>query len=352
MMVTCLAASHRLSLAVGATPSLPPVETDDEAVDRCIPVGIECSVACKPCPSHPSRTFCPSDNDGAQCASDGSRWRRVGMGMCDHVSRPYGEELRAQVPFAFKGSWGPDAPNDARGYGWRYCGSASASFTNECQEFCDGIGDCIAISAGGCCFPYRARCGGRTDLSNSKSYVYYERQLPLHWGWGFLAVVAVILFGYWGGGLLAARWRGSGRHKWAHPHTAQWLAVWGLVIDGWQFAKGKGRYRKLGAAVTADARSMGRGGIDSVFREVRTSDSSTNGGKTKGKKKGGSKRAQAPKGHTRKGGSREGANDSETTECAPSSLGLSQPESVREWQPTRSAHLAAGARETGVKVQM
>ena len=74
--------------------------------------------------------------------------------------------------------------------GWRFCGKVSDVFTGECKEFCDALGDCVAIAAGGCCFAYRARCGGRTDRSNSQSYVYYEMEMQSQWGWPAIAAIA------------------------------------------------------------------------------------------------------------------------------------------------------------------
>ena len=118
-------------------------------------------------------------------------------------------------------------------------------FTGECKEFCDALGDCVAIAAGGCCFAYRARCGGRTDRSNSQSYVYYEMEMQSQWGWPVIAALALIAAGYVGGGLATSRTAGktlggggvAGLLQ-AHPHAALWRQVGGLVTDGVRFARG------------------------------------------------------------------------------------------------------------------
>ena len=276
--------------------------------------------------------------------------------MCVHVAHPYGAEIQQKVPFKYKGSWGPDAPD--RGYGWRFCGPGpSASFTNECQEFCDGIGDCIAVAAGGCCFPYRARCGGRTDLSNSQSYIYYEVELPWNWGWGFLATLAVLWLGYIAGGLLVTKWGGGGG-GWTHRHATHWRALWGLVADGVHFARGG--YQTLGPAATKKGNSTGR--VSSTCRPPREfSNKVVSGDKRKDDKRGKEKKSKEKSiriKEQRKGSSKEVLAAAVAATAAAATATVEQPppqpQLSREWQPTRSAVgcLAVGARETGVKVQL
>lgn len=201
-----------------------------------------CTEPCKPCgETHPGVTYCPSDPNGAQCSSRGGTWTRVGDGLCTNQADPYGEELRTKVPAAYKSSWGADkGPNGKdRGYGFRYCGpGASTVFTHECEDFCEGLGDCVAIATGACCFPYRARCGGvgRTDRSKSQSYMYYELDRATSWGWPLLLALSVIMGGYIGGGLLVGTIGGSsGLNR--HPHAQYWREIAGLVADGTQFVK-------------------------------------------------------------------------------------------------------------------
>ena len=205
-----------------------------------------CAEPCKPCgEAHPGVTFCPSDPNGAQCSSPGGSWTRIGDGLCTNQADPYGQELRTKVPAAYKSNWGPDTgPNgEDRGYGFRYCGpGASTAFTQECEDFCEGLGDCVAIAAGACCFPYRAHCGGvgRNDRSKSQSYTYYELDRATAWGWPLLLALSVILGGYIGGGLLVGTTGGSsGLNR--HPHAQYWREIGGLVADGVQFAKLGGR---------------------------------------------------------------------------------------------------------------
>ena len=206
-----------------------------------------CDKPCEPCGAHPGKTFCPTNPDGAQCLETGASWTRVGLGLCENQEHPYNADVKDKVPPKYSGSWGPDAGpgHEDRGYGWRFCGTVSDIFTGECKEFCDALGDCVAIAAGGCCFAYRARCGGRTDRSNSQSYVYYEMEMQSQWGWPVIAALALIAAGYVGGGLATSRTAGktlggggvAGLLQ-AHPHAALWRQVGGLVTDGVRFARG------------------------------------------------------------------------------------------------------------------
>jgi hypothetical protein len=204
-----------------------------------------CTEACVPCgEDHPGVTFCPADPNGAQCSSRGGTWTERGRGLCENQEHPYGEDLRTKVPYVYKAGWGLDHGPDGkdRGYGWRYCGKASETFTQECEDFCEGLGDCVAIAAGGCCFPYRAACGGLTDRSTSQTYAYYELDREIEWGWSFLLAIGVVSAGYVGGGLAAGRTRGdSGRGLDAHPHARHWRQVGGLIIDGVRVTKGRSR---------------------------------------------------------------------------------------------------------------
>ena len=111
-----------------------------------------------------------------------ARWQVAGTGICKHSGgMPYGQEVQAKAPAAYRASWGPDASpgKPDRGYGYRYCCTAAdvkADCLPLCQSFCEQLGDCVAISSGSCCFPYRATCSksSRDDASNSQSYIYYE----------------------------------------------------------------------------------------------------------------------------------------------------------------------------------
>jgi hypothetical protein len=118
-----------------------------------------------------------------------------------------------------------------------------------------GRGDCVAISAGQCCFPYKARCDASqlSDKSSSQSYRYYEQQQG---AWGALLLGLLLAAGaaYVGGGVAwATKASGQKRGLAGHPHYRHWEAVHGLVVDGVSFARGGGARRRGGGQQAAHA---------------------------------------------------------------------------------------------------
>ena len=298
-------------------------------------------------------------------------WQYVAMGSCEHVveaGTTYGPEIADKVPEAYRATWGSNDVNDKAkgkpdygGYGWRWCGGfePGSDVTVECEHFCDSLGDCAAVSAGQCCFPYKARCteADITDKSKSQSYRYYERNEIGNWGWPLLGAVLLGSMLYVGGGGVAAtmaRGPDLGRRGLAaHPHYTRWQAAYALVIDGVAFALGRrSRAATPHTADSDDGRSSTRslrqplaaagsapGKNPAVQSDAKARARSKNE-KGKEKERGKSKKGKEP---------RKGKQDQTDPEPPPAQQ---PPAAAPEWKPTRTGHLAIGARETGVKVVM
>ena len=185
------------------------------------------------------------------------------------------------------------------------------------------------------------------------------------WGWPLIAVLLLAAAAYVGGGvLLAGRRNGAVRGSggltatlMAHPHWGQWMRVKGMVQDGVNFARGGGGGMRSsgggGGGGGGDAATEGgRGGSRSPAKGSSKSSSSKNSGKPskkeKEKKSKGAKQSREAAAESAREpllladhGSRAGADSGEEQqqgEC---------------WRPTRTGLLlAAGARETGVKVDL
>lgn len=117
----------------------------------------------------------------------------------------------------------------------------------------------MAISAGQCCFPYKARCAlsELSDKSKSQSYRYYEKQR--RWGAPFLSFMLAASAIYVGGGMAwAAKVGPGGRGLATHPHYGHWKGIYGLVMDGIAFVRGGAR---------TGQRQSNRGSSSSVGRE-------------------------------------------------------------------------------------
>jgi hypothetical protein len=294
-------------------------------------------------------------------------WACVALGSCEHAVEAgitYGAEVADKVPEAYRASWSSNdvnskAPGQPQygGYGWRFCGdfSPGSDVTNPCERFCDALGDCVAVSAGQCCFPYKQHCAQSqlSDRSKSQSYRYYERADDTGaWGWWFVALVVLGGGLYVGvGAVLGARRRRRGQAPpppggrrgglAAHPHYGWWRSVALLVVDGIAFVRGSGG----GAArIIASARTTA---VDESVSAGLLSPGSKKSNKKLGKKSGKVKK-QTSKGHKNRA---DGRQRQAKTPSAASVIATQEP--VKEtWQPTRTGHLAVGARETGVKVQM
>ena len=296
-------------------------------------------------------------------------WQYVAMGSCEHVveaGTTYGPEIADKVPEAYRTTWGSNDVNnrakgkpDYGGYGWRWCGGSGSDVTVECEHFCDSLGDCAAVSAGMCCFPYKARCTEAeiTDKSASQSYRYYERNKIGKWGWPFLGAVMLVSMLYVGGGVAATMAGGPDRGRWglaAHPHYNRWEAAYALVIDGVAFALG--RRSRAATPHYADSND-GRSSTRSLCQPLVAAGSAP--GKNPAAQSDAKARARSKKEKgkekerefSKKGkGPRKGKqNQTEDPEPPPAPQ---SPAATPEWQPTRTGHLSGGARETGVKVAM
>ena len=121
-----------------------------------------------------------------------------------------------------------------------------------------------------------------------------------------------------------------------HPHAHLWREWWGLIADGLSFSGGGSRGGKNRYAPVPAAEPPPPGGAREGRREPKKRRKEK--GKRREKEKSGRTPAAAP--------------DGEGSAAAPQRPPPPQKEE-REWRPTpRAAHLAAGARETGVKVTL
>ena len=128
---------------------------------------------------------------------------------------------------------------------------------------------------------------------------------------------------YVGGGVLLG-WRAKGVLALAaHPHYRRWRELFGLATDGVSFAASSSsrRGRSQGGGEARGARSYVAAPSEAPSKEAK-------------QKKGKSGKKKTEK--TRQG----------ETSPVPAVTPASSPP---EWQPTRTGHLAVGARETGVK---
>ena len=146
---------------------------------------------------------------------------------------------------------------------------------------------------------------------------------------------------YVGGGLAYGRRTRGGGGLASHPHFQRWSFFAGLVMDGVGVVRGckdgGGGVRTRSAATTASASR------DDPRNQLAVSVSSHKSGKSgkKQSKKGGGNSKKTKKAHAEP-----------LLQPATGTLAAQVPPPTREWQPTRTGHLAAGARETGVKVQL
>jgi hypothetical protein len=153
------------------------------------------------------------------------------------------------------------------------------------------------------------------------------------WGWPFVLSFALCAGLYVGGGVAMNRGRSGGADHWTQlvPNHPFWVTLHSLVRDGVSFSHQRVQGRRGSSARTvrliepsAEGGGSGRG-----------SSSKSKSGSKKSSKKG---KSSDPAGASRS--SIGGGNDDSVAEAAPAS-----PDSPREWTPTRTGHLAVGARE-------
>ena len=158
-------------------------------------------------------------------------------------------------------------------------------------------------------------------------------------GGTFVLIMLVVGAAYFGGGYAYKR-RISGARGWrALPHAPLWMELAALVQDGLDFTR-RGRQRGGGGG-------GGRG--EGYARMGEPSKSSGKDKKGPGGKEKGSKKSR---GGTSKKGTPSGGAQPPVSAGEGGSGARSPAEPAKEWTPTVTGHLAAGARETGVKVQM
>ena len=148
-------------------------------------------------------------------------------------------------------------------------------------------------------------------------------------GWLFCAGAFGLALVYLIVGFSASKQR-TGRAAW--PHSEQWLQLYGLVTDGWRWALSGG-----------GGGGPSHGAPHPDVRYERPPDYARPASHTR--KHGASAKKKQARGG-KKGSKRSGKSESDAPPSPPS------PVAAKEWQPTRTVHLATGARETGVKVVM
>jgi hypothetical protein len=159
-----------------------------------------------------------------------------------------------------------------------------------------------------------------------------------------LALLLLGIMGAYGGGGLAVghcqgRRQNGGELIDLHPHAQALRNLKGLVHDGVQ------------GLVLGGRRGDGdRGGSERRASLIGTKSAKSAKSSSKSKKSSGDK---SKKGSSSKetGDSSSGKSKSRAEATPPPPLAEPEP-AAREWQPTRTGHLAVGARETGVKVQL
>jgi hypothetical protein len=194
---------------------------------------------------------------------------------------------------------------------------------------------------------------------------------PLGWGWPFLFVLGLCGGAYVGGGVALGRLRGRGRGGGeglpalaAHPHWGTWLALLSLCADGVAFARatrtGRGRLGAEDRGRSEHREKLLGGGSGQHGTGARGCGLDGSSRKTKTKKAKKQKKSSAGAGAGAGAGRRDhgaggGAGRRDHLHGNQSSLavdggGVAAAAPAREWAPTRTGHLAVGARETGVKV--
>lgn len=168
----------------------------------------------------------------------------------------------------------------------------------------------------------------------------FSVEAPSTIGWVFSGVVLVGLGLYLGLGMaLGGRRKGLA----AHPHFTRFQQLGQMCHDGVAFARSRGRANASAALAERLHNGSSRRGEDGGRGEGGGTRAASNGKKQKKDTKKQKKDRKSKKG--------DGQASLALEDAAPAA-----PEVVvapaREWAPTRTGHLAVGARETGVKVQM
>ena len=227
-----------------------------------------------------------------------------------------------------------------------------------CQQLCDEIGcRCFdyagpghspSVRKGELCRVCPASLAHLPLQLSSWGYIAAQRQ-PSSWGSTFLLLFAVLVGSYFGlGWLRGAKVKGL-RGVDALPHAPVWKEVAALVQDGISWSRGEsgrvGRRRPPNGYGQAPGGS-GRDGGGSHSKGKTSSGGSSSGGDSSKKSK--SSRKEKASSKSKKSGVKESVAGADQAAAA----SVPMPEPVREWAPTRTGLLLAGARETGVKVDV
>ena len=176
-------------------------------------------------------------------------------------------------------------------------------------------------------------------------------------GWELAAGLVAALLLYVGGGLAFARVKGSNTAPgWrAHPHSRHWVELLALSRDGAFFSRraiGMGGRSKggIGRTPLLDSKAGGSGGAhsDSLLAGPQPPSPAKKDKKKKQKKSSEESKHSGSKSKGLRSDSDKGDGGDQAGAATPTP----EPPPAREWQPTRTGHLAVGARETGVKVQL
>ena len=297
--------------------------------------------------ARPDTFMCDASGDAAAAVCDVGLGGRPCAAICEATegctgfmvqdNTMYGAGLSAVCQIVSMGS--PPKPPEDWGYGWKMAkwthmpgaGTDIDAHDTEQRDSCfkrvescqAGLSECAGVVAGAAVTTKFAPPAAPCCIG----------ALPSSWGTTFLLVLALALGCYIGGGV-AMGWGSSGAGRLqAHLHYRHWETAAGLVADGVLFAKrgasGGGRGSQT-IGYVQDTSS-----IEPLPPPKKQSSRSSKKKKPKEKEK--------QKGDSRSNSSGDsGSNAPKTQTGAPG----------KEWQPTRTGLLAAGARETGVKVNL
>ena len=204
---------------------------------------------------------------------------------------------------------------------------------SDCSQACSGDG---SEKCGAPWIASVSQCGGGSS-----------------WGGTFLLAAGLALGVYVGGGAVAGKKTGGGHQKgWlaSHPHYGMWQEGGALCRDGLNFSRGGGGgggRRRAGGSREREGPLLAAAGGGSDDGGGGGGSSKRSKSKSQKEKQGLGKSSKQSSKSKRRGGTPIEEENKERGITA-----AEVPAPPPEWKPTRTGHLAVGARETGVKVVM
>jgi uncharacterized membrane protein YgcG len=205
------------------------------------------------------------------------------------------------------------------------------------------------------------KANGMAEKDNALVYCYAH----VSWGTPLVLTCGFLALAYVGTGVVFGRRRegAKGPLLQQHPHWNLWRELGGLVADGVTFTSGRLLLRRASGRSRAGRGGGGGGGgggrSEPLLAAAGGGGGSGGGGGGGGRKSKrgsrdiGSSQKKKSKSKIKKGGRKEKDKDKDVAAAlAMLADAPPAPQPAREWAPTRTGHLAVGARETGVKVQM